>query len=282
MSIVLYIFIVLITLFVSYIDKSIATLYNQSMTDLTNKLTEIGLNEKQAHIYNALLSLGAASPAQIAMEAKIKRPTTYIVLESLVKQGLIDQSPKGKTTFYSISDPKLLIDSIQNKAQTAQILLPLMIAAFGKNRNQPLVRLYEGSQGVFAVNKLWRQKAMQKDSPKQIWWFGSVADLQSQFKGLLDQNYRVWNEYNIEVRELIGSTHYERDFAQKHQSKTRQFRHIPSQYKLTFDFGIYENQVAIFQLKERPFALLIESVDIADSFRILFDLAWKGTSIDKV
>lgn len=246
------------------------------MADLSSKLTDIGLNEKQARVYSALLTLGSASPAQIAQESKIKRPTTYIVLNSLVEQGVVDQSPKGKTAFYSISDPKLLVSAIQSKAKTAQTLLPLLTAAFGKDRSQPTIRLYDGAQGVFLVNKLWRNKATQKGSPKEICWFGSINELQNKFKGLLEQNYRVWNESNLEVHELIGSTQCEYDFAKIYRSKNRQFRHIPDRYQLAFDFGIYDNQVGIFQLKDKPFALLIESADIADSFRILFELAWKG------
>lgn len=237
---------------------------------------EIGLTDKQARVYDALLALGSASPAQIALSAHIKRPTTYIVLDSLIGQGLIDQSPKGKTTLYSVSDPKLLVQAIQAKAKIAQNLLPFLIATFGKDRNQPTIRLYDGARGVFLVNKLWREKVKQKSAPKEIWWFGSIAQLQNQFKGLLEQNYRIWNEYHLEVRELIGSTPYEHEFSLKHQSKNRQFRHISGRYKLAFDFGIFGNQVGIFQLNKKPFALLIESIDIADSFRILFELAWKG------
>ena len=262
-------------LFVNYIDNLHIMQYNKNMIDLTNKLTEIGLSEKQASVYAALLTLGFATPSQIALEAKIKRPTAYVVLDGLVERGLIDKIPKGKTLVYSISNPKLLVDSIQDKAKTAQTILPLLVAAFGGNRHQPTVRLYAGAQGVVAINKQWRQKAMQKDSPKEIWWFGSLGELNNQFKGLLAQNYQIWNKYNIKAKELVGSSKYDYVFANQNQSKTRQFRHIPKKYNLTFDFGIYGNQVGIFQLKNQPFALLIESVEIADSFRILYDLAWQ-------
>ena len=59
------------------------------MTKLTEQLLAYGLSEKETHVYLAALSLGAASVARIAQRANEKRPTTYLVLEDLMRKNLV-------------------------------------------------------------------------------------------------------------------------------------------------------------------------------------------------
>lgn len=56
---------------------------------LIRNLTEFGLSDKEARIYLALLELEIATAFDTAKHAGINRSSTYVVLESLKKKGLV-------------------------------------------------------------------------------------------------------------------------------------------------------------------------------------------------
>ena len=69
---------------------------------LKNNLIELGLSEKEASVYLASLELGASSVQKISQQAKINRATTYVIIESLSKKGLMSTMEKaGKIFFFS-------------------------------------------------------------------------------------------------------------------------------------------------------------------------------------
>jgi hypothetical protein len=49
----------------------------------------------------------------------------------------------------------------------------------------------------------------------------------------------------------------------------------PEEYAFSSEINIYDNKVVFFAIKEK-FALIIESVEISDGFKKMFDLAWKN------
>ena len=71
---------------------------------LTKKLEEIGLNEKEAKVYIAVLELGEGSASEIAKKSEVNRATTYFTLENLMKIGLVSASneEKNKNSFQKI------------------------------------------------------------------------------------------------------------------------------------------------------------------------------------
>lgn len=75
---------------------------------LVKELQEIGLSEKEAKVYLASLELGPATAQQIAAKALVNRPTTYIMIESLEKRGLMSSYKKGKRKVFSASNPAVL------------------------------------------------------------------------------------------------------------------------------------------------------------------------------
>ena len=59
------------------------------MTITKEKLQELGLSEKEARVYLALFELGPSVVSGLAKKAGINRSTTYVILETLAKRGLV-------------------------------------------------------------------------------------------------------------------------------------------------------------------------------------------------
>jgi sugar-specific transcriptional regulator TrmB len=55
---------------------------------LDRVLQEMGLSQNESLVFLALNSLGPAAASQVARAGKVKRSTTYFVLEQLVERGV--------------------------------------------------------------------------------------------------------------------------------------------------------------------------------------------------
>ena len=79
---------------------------------LKSILQKIGLSDKDAEVYLACLELGTQPASVIARKAGLKRPTTYLILEGLLKRGLVSEYTGSNVKYLakaSISKSKPLI-----------------------------------------------------------------------------------------------------------------------------------------------------------------------------
>ncbi|MDP2951052.1 MAG: helix-turn-helix domain-containing protein, partial [bacterium] len=73
------------------------------------QLTTVGLSDKQAVVYLALLELGPSTVSEVARKAGINRTTGYDILEMLVSFGLVSPLGKGKVQKYVTENPEKII-----------------------------------------------------------------------------------------------------------------------------------------------------------------------------
>ena len=67
---------------------------------IVESLTKFGLSAKEAAVYKAIFELGRSTATSIAERAGINRSTAYVVLESLLKQGLLKVSELNGIQYY--------------------------------------------------------------------------------------------------------------------------------------------------------------------------------------
>ena len=72
---------------------------------LKDDLKEFGLDDKKARVYLALLEMGQAKAHEIAVRARVARPTAYDLLEKLSEEGLVGAYEKHKIRYYIVNDP---------------------------------------------------------------------------------------------------------------------------------------------------------------------------------
>lgn len=85
------------------------------MYGLVNLLLKIGLTEKEAQAYLVCLKVGTNPASVIAKHAELNRCTTYSVLESLMKKGLIYQIEKNNIRYFTAVEPHRLLGYLEEK-----------------------------------------------------------------------------------------------------------------------------------------------------------------------
>ncbi len=117
-----------------------------ALSDLSHTLEEIGLTEKEAAVYLALLSLETATAYQIAEHCDVKKPTVYVILEELRKKGLVLKVPHAKKALFAAQDLVEYVAAQESRLKAAHAILPRLHALGSKPKEG--VYFFNGLHGI--------------------------------------------------------------------------------------------------------------------------------------
>ncbi len=244
------------------------------MIEATQRLLELGLTDKEACVYLAMLELGPAAVQDIAKKADVNRTTVYMLLEDLMQRGLATVSVRDKRTLYTAESPARLshmLDTahldIQSKKQKLQDAMPYFLALFNAIEDKPQVRFFEGEDGISSA-----REAMMTEPDAEFLSFTAIdegtlrmADIETSQRHRFSR--RVSGRLIVSFKpgcELPPS-----------ELKNWQVRELP--YALapfTGEINILGNKVAAYVVKTKPIGFVVESKELSDLFRTLYEGAW--------
>lgn len=245
---------------------------------LISQLIEFGLSEKEASIYLALLELEIAVVSDIAKKTNINRSSTYVVLESLKKKGLVDESESKKVIRYSPTNPEMFLYEAENKAKIAQkikdqisSIVPELKALHKDTKHRPKVRILEGKQGLidaFEETLNSREKVMR------------VASALENVSKILSPEYLYsFVQRRIELGIIMYGIHPDSKIEEKLMEIPSKFDKpivvSPQKYKFPADMAIWDNKIGYMSSENGGISILIESKEMADVMKSLFDLAYE-------
>jgi len=237
-------------------------------------LVSIGLSEKEAGVYLALLELGKRTVSPIARKAGINRTTSYDILDRLVSKGLISVSGKEPTQEYITESPEKLrsfVESELNKKkaqlQTLDSLVPQLKSLHNVSARSQ-VRFYEGKEGLEQVYE------DTLTSHEEIRAYASVEDTQQTLPDYFPKYYKRRAKNGIPIRAIFPTTPEAIELSKRNKDELRETALVPSeQFSFSPEINIYDNKVMIASWKER-LGIIIESQEIADAMKKIYELAW--------
>ncbi len=111
-------------------------------------LQKIGLSQTAASIYLSLIHNSPATVSEIARHSGQFRPTVYKNLPVLIQKGLVSESMQGKRLVYIAESPNNLVNVLQNISQELRESLPDLLSAHGRGTHRPIIRFFEGKEGI--------------------------------------------------------------------------------------------------------------------------------------
>lgn len=242
---------------------------------MLNQLKHIGLSENEAKVYLAMLELGPSPVLEIAAKAGINRPTAYVQIESLKKMGLVSTQTKGKKQLFIAEDPDqleiLLTEEekeLEHKKDELTTLLPNLKVLFDLAEEKPLVRYFEGLEGIKKV-----QNEFLHTKSKQIYSISFRDDL---YTAIPNQGEYVKERVRKKIRSkfIYSSTKGPLSNVSDKELLVESRFIPPERFPKGADITIFDNKVAIASLHGKVMCTVIEHNDIAKSFRGIFDLLW--------
>jgi len=235
-------------------------------------LTSLGINEKAAKVYLAGLALGTTSVQELARKTGLKRPTVYLHIDELVKQGLFEIVSLNNKRHYRAAEPAVLESRLKKNLSTLQSELPELVALRANTMGKPQVSVLEGEEGVKRV-----YEEMKKANSLRVW--SNMTAIHAPLQEIYLELAETVKENGIGAREIIADTKEAQRYSRlvaKIAGPTYTTR-LATAEGLANDTVVCANVVAIFRLHElNMFVVRIEDKTIADSMKALFDMAWKS------
>lgn len=238
---------------------------------LLETLVSIGMEEKEAKIYLAGLELGRATVLQLSKKSEVKRPTTYVLLDEMCQKGYFAKTVIGEKPLYIAERPSTLVQSAREKERSLTESLPLLEAMSATAKERPKISIYEGKSGV-------RQVYAQLLESEEILFFGSIREINRHFSETVKEVVRASRRKKPVVRDILTDLPEDRVFAREvmKENSKYQVRVAPAGIHFGSDCAIYGDRIAIFAVRDDFFAVVIQSSEVANSFRAIHALAWQS------
>lgn len=80
-------------------------------------LQNMGFTDKEAKVYMTCLKNGPCTVKKLSEDCGVKRPTTYVMLKSLMEKELVELIKRGKKTYFSAHHPVALRKHVERERQ---------------------------------------------------------------------------------------------------------------------------------------------------------------------
>lgn len=243
-------------------------------------LEDVGLSEKEARVYLASLEMGPATAEKLAKQAEVNRSTTYVQLESLMKKGLMSMHEEGKKTYFTPESPEHLkrMLSMQKTEMGAREdalkdLLPDLLEQYKSAGERPVVRFFPGKEGITAV----REEILAMKEKKLSVLFASNMMSEIYTEKEADEYTKRREALNILSKAIYTDESF---FKRKTRDKLTEGRYLPNM-SLSTCMRLWDNKVGLFSLEGSVFAIVIESVHMANTMKKIFDFLWQRAQTDE-
>jgi sugar-specific transcriptional regulator TrmB len=250
------------------------------MEHIVDYLKQLDLSDAEAKLYLTLLKSGPASVRDLAQTVDIKRTTAYFYIDQLVEKGLIMKIVKGSKKLVSANEPenlKVLVEEKLRKANEVQKGFPEILKALTtslpkENTNgEAEIKYYKGKNGV---KKIYENVLKTKE-------LRSYVDM-SKIAEVFPENYKLFNNAvkknpDIKMYELVENSPEAKQYVKSFSNMKNYYaKLLPEATRLTAqDILIYDNTVAIINLKDNIHGIVLHNADLYNNFKLLFDFIWK-------
>lgn len=237
-------------------------------------LTQIGLSEKQAVVYEALLNLGKATIGKLLPKIPYKRGNTYDILEELKEKALLSEiEERGKKVFI-VEPPEQLKVLIEKKAQemkqqekSLQANFDQLASVYRLAMSKPGVRYYEGKDGIIKIYEELLNNSKPIDSIEEKGdLLKYIPDYAPEF---------VKKRVNLKLFNRVISPDTNK-LNKTDPDKFIKAKLIPAdKFPFRMDVKISGGIVSLITFqKNNAVGVLIDNPEIADNFKILFNYLW--------
>ena len=228
---------------------------------MIKNLQKIGLSEKEAKIYLAILELGPSKIPDIAKKAKIKRTTVYVVVESLIQKGLVSYFKSKNTKKFVAEEPRKLSFILKERQDALKQIMP-QLQALVKNLAEirPEVRFYEGREGCLSI----LEQTLDKPH-SEVMYIGSVKDIYK----IITREYDFEHYIPARVKKDIkfkALVFFDRDallLKKTARERLREVKFLPEGYFFPSSMFIFQDKIALLSSIKELIGVVIQSPDLA-------------------
>ena len=244
--------------------------------NLAQALQQIGLREKEALVYLALLPLGSATAYRIAETCAVKKPTVYVTLEELRKKGLILKIPHAKKALFSAVSIGEYLRGQESKIKAVHQMMP-KFDTLSETKGSS-VYFFTGTQGIAQAID-YKLETMRGKTFHCF--YGSLIGCENTLE--LMHVYEKWDRKAIGsgisfriVTPKKGSGQNYKDLFEIAKKDTSVLIRLLNQYDYPPNASIGIGTDFLWILDEKNLqATVIDNTSTADAMRQIFNIVWE-------
>lgn len=244
-------------------------------------LQKLDLSPSEAKTYLAVLGAGEARVSEVGKLTGVTRMAGYTAAEELVKKGLLSYVDKLGKKRVMAEDPARLELMLREKkrrlceeAESLKAIMPELQTLFSSTDIKPNVKVFSGTEGI---------KTLAEDILKTLKrgesyvGYGAVTKEFEELKEYFDDFVPRRVKKEITFRGIVPGDINDHT-PEENKAKRRELRYVPlAEFPFKNEINIYGNKISIESFKDK-IGLIIESKQIADTQRMIFELAWRGAT----
>lgn len=247
---------------------------DSGQSGILKQLAQLGLNERESHVYLTLVKIGSARATELAKASKEQRTHLYQVLSSLEQKGLITSMESNNILRFTARHPSALLSLIQqrmteleNVQDTIKDLIPLIASMQGDKKGKPVVEVSHGEEAMkLAYREVLSKPFISVFNPKQNY---------EKFPGGTVQWVFGSNKRPLQGRELVIQNEATAGFMQRSsQTKSYRYKLLPKGIELEMDIVVTGDTTVLFLYDEDSTVIRIDCAQLASPLKALFDMAW--------
>ncbi len=246
---------------------------NINKESLLKTLLDFGLSEKEAIVYLTSLELGPSSVLKISKLCALKRPTVYLIVESLTKKGLMSIEIKGFKKYYKAENPDRLETIFNERKQELLKHLPFFHEIYAKDKSDSFIKYHEGLEAV----KLIYSDLLDDIEPGDDYL---VIGNQEAWLALDPHFFQKFIEKRAKLDIKLRLLFQDSQIAREHQKYERNYNEkvkiLPKNTTLTTNFVITSKKIIIHQLTSPVLAIVIQNKNITKMNVEMFEIIWNS------
>jgi hypothetical protein len=234
-------------------------------------LRHIGLSEKEAKVYLALLQLGRATAYTVAVKSGLKRPTTYLILDDLVRLGFAFESPRSLKKTFEAKPPEEVFALATERLHVAESALPSIQALVRKREGRTQALYFEGLDGLAQALK-YRLNDLR--GLEAVGFYGAAVGAAPEAVALAAASLADFKKGGVAMRGFIPQDKFIKPYVG--QPGGPDFREIPTSiYSSRISIDTVGDMTRIMDIVSAiPQATIIENAEVAKTLRQIFERLW--------
>jgi len=240
---------------------------------LLNILKRVGLEEKEAGVYLASLSLGPTTILRLARASCIKRTTLYGIVEDLKQKGLMSVEQKGLKHLYVPENPEKLERMLETRQLEFKNSLPEFLGLYKLKGEESVIKYYTG---------IHKMQDLYMDTLKEIRPHEEYLVIANQEKWYnLDPKFATLfiekqAKLDIKTRTLFQDSKIAREHKKFERNFNRKTKILPNKNPLNVDTILLPKKMLVLELTPPFMTLVIENKSIVELHREMFELIWQS------
>lgn len=245
---------------------------------IQDDLIRVGLHEKEAQTYLALLELGPSSIVSISKKAGLKRTTIYEIIESLKEKRLVSETAFGKRKRFIAEPPETFFNIKKQELETLRKMLPTLDALRNVAIEKPALKFYQGAHELKAVFEDMclttdpiDDKLLGIETKPNVLLEKTVAEFWIHL--LAKKKERGLESLTLDTLDKAGMEKFakEHPYGFDHGLQVKLLEDKKGQFNI--NVYLYQNKTALIA-EDQLFALVIENKRLKESMEFLFYKLW--------